>query len=80
MNSIRQTIELIAAMTSTSSGPMKLETRNCGIAKLRPVTSAAGQTSHMPLRPAKAQMSQNGTSTEKNGNCRPTIADSSITS
>src|SRR4051812_37361709 len=41
-NRIRQTIELIAAMTSTSSGPMKLETRNCGIAKLSPETRMAG--------------------------------------
>jgi hypothetical protein len=32
------------------------------------------------LRPANAQISQNGTSSEKNGSCRPTIAESAITS
>src|SRR5437879_1773014 len=28
----------------------------------------------MPRKPAKAQINQNGTINEKNGNCRPTIA------
>ena len=32
--------------------------------------------SFMPFQPAKAQISQNGTISEKNGNCRPTIAPS----
>ena len=40
----------------------------------RPVTRMAGQISIMPLRPAKAQISQNGTSTEKKGSWRPIIA------
>lgn len=59
---------------------MKLDTRYCGTANATPVTRMAGQISHMPLRPAKAQISQNGTSSEKNGNCRPTIAVTSIRS
>ena len=67
-------IETTAAMMSTSSGPMKLDTRYCGIAKDRPVTRMAGQISIMPLRPAKAQISQNGTSSEKKGNWRPIMA------
>ncbi|MNS97896.1 hypothetical protein D3C72_1322450 [compost metagenome] len=65
---------------STSSGPMKLETRYCGMANDRPVTRIAGQISIMALRPAKAQISQNGTSTEKKGNWRPTMAVTSMTS
>src|ERR1700735_856130 len=52
------------------------EIRNCGIANERPQTRIAGQISNMPRRPAKAQISQNGTSNEKNGNCRPTMAPS----
>src|SRR3984957_4776812 len=34
----------------------------------------AGQISFLPLQPANAQITQNGTSSEKIGNCRPTIA------
>src|SRR3546814_515907 len=60
-------IEQIAATTSTSQGPWKFETRYCGIAKERPATRSAGHTSIVPLRPAKAQISQDGTITEKNG-------------
>ena len=59
---------------------MKFDTRYCGIANETPVTRIAGQTSHMPLRPAKAQISQNGTSTEKKGSCRPIIAVTAIRS
>ncbi len=40
----------------------------------------AGHTSIIPLRPEKAQMSQNGTSSEKKGNCRPIIAVTAIRS
>ena len=61
---------------STIQGLMKLEIRNCGTAKETPVTRMAGQISFMPLQPAKAQISQNGTISEKNGSCRPTIAPS----
>ena len=61
---------------STIQGLMKFEIRNCGIAKETPVTRIAGQISFMPRQPAKAQISQNGTISEKNGNCRPTIAPS----
>ena len=53
---------------STTQGPWKLLTRNCGSAKLTPATRHAGQTSFIPLYPAIAQTSQNGTNTEKNGN------------
>ena len=75
-----QTMETMAAMMSTSSGPMKLDTRYCGMAKDTPVTKMMGQISIMALRPAKAQISQNGTSTEKNGSWRPTMAVTSIRS
>src|SRR5512139_2281363 len=54
--------------------------RNCGIAKLTPVTRIAGQIPLTPFQPEKAQISQNGTSTEKNGSCLPTMADSAISS
>ena len=79
-NSVRQAMEISAAPTSTSMGPWKLEIRNCGIAKVTPVTRIAGQIPLTPFQPAKAQISQNGTSTEKNGSCRPTIADSASSS
>ena len=36
----------------------------------------AGQISFMPLKPAYAHTSQNGTSTEKKGRMRPTCAPS----
>ena len=36
----------------------------------------AGQTSFMPFQPANAHTTQNGTISEKNGNCRPTMAPS----
>jgi hypothetical protein len=59
---------------STIQGLTKFEMRNCGIAKVTPQTRIAGQIAIMPRHPAKAQISQNGTISEKNGNCRPTIA------
>ena len=59
---------------------MKFEIRNCGIAKDTPQTRIAGQICIMPRRPANAQISQNGTSSEKNGNCRPIIAEIDIRS
>ena len=73
----RQSIETMAATTSTSHGPWKFDTRYCGMAKLTPQTSSAGQTCHMPRRPAKAATTQKGTISEKNGSCRPIIPDSS---
>src|SRR5882757_5094797 len=73
---IRQAIEISDAPMSTIHGLMKFEIRNCGIANDTPVTTIAGQMSFMPFQPAKAQISQNGTMSEKNGNCRPTIAPS----
>ena len=75
-NSIRQAIEISDAPMSTIHGLMKFEIRNCGTANDTPVTRIAGQMSFMPRQPAKAQISQNGTISEKNGNCRPTIAPS----
>ena len=45
-----------------------------------PVTRMAGQISHIALRPANAQISQNGTSTEKKGSWRPIMAVTSIRS
>src|SRR5262245_2838213 len=74
--STRHAIEISEAPMSTIQGLMKFEIRNCGIAKETPVTRTAGQTLIIPRQPAKAQISQNGTINEKNGNCRPTIAPS----
>ena len=37
-------------------------------------TRIAGQISIMPRKPAKAQINQKGTISEKKGSCRPTIA------
>ena len=73
---MRQAMEISAAPISTIQGLTKFEIRNCGTAKETPATKIAGQISSMPRKPAKAQISQNGTISEKNGNCRPTIAPS----
>src|SRR5581483_423433 len=73
---IRQAMEISDAPMSTIHGLTKLEIRNCGTAKDTPVTRIAGQISFIPLKPAKAQISQNGTISEKNGSCRPTMAPS----
>src|SRR5271169_1125899 len=68
---MRQAIDTSDAPMSTIQGLTKFEMRNCGIAKETPQTRVAGQIAIMPRQPAKAQMSQNGTMSEKNGNCRP---------
>src|SRR5215470_6492241 len=73
-NRIKQPIEISEAPMSTIHGLMKFEITNCGTAKEMPVTRIAGQTSFMPRQPANAHTTQNGTITEKNGNCRPTMA------
>src|SRR6185437_12408836 len=73
---IRQAIEMSEAPISTIQGLMKFEIRNCGTANDTPQTSTAGQICNMPRKPAKAQISQNGTMSEKNGSCRPTMAPS----
>ena len=73
---IRQAIDMSDAPISTIHGLMKFEIRNCGTAKDTPVTRIAGQMSFMPFHPAKAQISQNGTISEKNGSCLPTMAPS----
>ena len=66
-------IEAIEATTSTSHGPCRLETRNCSAANGTPAMRIAGQMPSIPRHPANAATSQNGTSTEKNGSCRPTM-------
>src|SRR5882757_7249924 len=71
---MRQPIEISEAPISTIHGLMKFEITNCGIANDTPVTRMAGQIAIIPRQPANAQISQNGTIREKNGNCRPTIA------
>ena len=48
--------------------------RNWGTANETPATSRAGQTSFIFRKPQKAQTSQKGTMSEKNGSCRPTMA------
>src|SRR5438874_813090 len=73
-------IEQRDATMSTSHGPWKFETRNCGTAKQIPADKAAGQIPIIPRNPDIAQTTQNGTSTEKNGSCRPTIFESVISS
>ena len=73
---IRKAIDTREAPISTIHGLTKLEIRNCGTAKETPVTRMAGQISFIPLKPAKVQISQNGTISEKNGSWRPTMAPS----
>src|SRR5437660_11449029 len=73
-------IDISDPTMSVSHGPWKFETRNCGIANATPAVNAAGQTPSIPRQPAYAHTTQNGTITEKNGNCLPTIADSSFKS
>jgi len=75
-NRIRHPMEMSEAPMSTIHGLMKFEIRNCGIANDTPHTRMAGQISIMPRQPANTQISQNGTMSEKNGNCRPTMAPS----
>ena len=73
-------IETTAAITSTSPARCSWRRRTARPAKLAPVTRMAGQISHIALRPAKAQISQNGTSSEKKGSWRPIMADTAIRS
>ena len=73
-------IATVAAMMSTSQGPWKLLTKNCMTPKLIPVTKQAGHTASIPRQPACAATSQKGTTSEKSGSCRPTIALSCIRS
>ena len=44
------------------------------------MTRIAGQIASIPRKPAKAQISQKGTISEKKGSCRPIIAERSIRS
>src|SRR5262245_5968447 len=73
---MRQAIDMSEAPMSTIHGLMKFDIRNWGTANETPVTRIAGQISFMPRYPANAQISQNGTISEKKGNCRPTMAPS----
>src|SRR3981189_1778218 len=73
---IRQAMQISEAPMSTIHGLMKFEIRNCGTAKDTPQTRRAGQIATAPRQPANAQISQNGTMSEKNGSCRPTMAPS----
>src|SRR5437764_12317226 len=75
-NPIRHAMQISEAPISTIHGLTKFEIRYCGTAKDTPQTRIAGQICTMPRQPAKAQISQAGTMSEKNGNCRPTIAPS----
>src|SRR4051812_48632964 len=75
-NRMRHAIDTSEAPMSTIQGLMKFEIRYCGTANETPVTRIAGQTPLTPFQPAKAQTTQNGTISEKNGNWRPTIAPS----
>lgn len=68
-------IDTSTAITSTNHGLWRFGTRNCGIANDTPTARTAGQICSMPQKPANAQISQNGTSTEKNDNWRLTMAE-----
>ena len=61
--------------TSTSVAPTKLAIANCTPANEAPQTSTAGHTPASPRQPAIATTIHAGTSSEKNGNCRPAIAE-----
>jgi len=75
-NQASTTMEIMAESMSTSHGPWKFEIRNCGMAKLTPATRMAGQIAIVLRMPQNVITSQKGTITEKNGSCRPTMADS----
>jgi hypothetical protein len=75
-NPIRHAMQISEAPISTIHGLMKFEIRYCGTAKDTPQTDIAGQIWTIPRQPAKAQISQAGTISEKNGNWRPTMAPS----
>jgi len=61
-NSTSAAIEMTEALISTSQGPCSRATANWLKPKLTPATRIAGHTSIIDLKPAYAQMSQNGTS------------------
>src|SRR6266536_2167383 len=65
MKSATAAIETAAATTSTNHGPWKFDIKNCGTAKKTPAIKIAGQISSMPRKPAKAQINQKGTISEK---------------
>src|SRR3954463_8291053 len=75
-NPIRQAMQMSDAAMSTIHGLMKFDTTNWGTANDTPHTRMAGQIWIMPRQPANAQISQNGTMSEKNGSWRPTMAPS----
>ncbi len=67
-------METTEATMFTSQGPCTLRDENCGMAKVTPATRIAGQTSSMPPKPAKAQISQKGTRMQNGARMRPVIA------
>src|SRR4029078_11358588 len=73
---MRHIIDTMESKISTSVGPWKFDIRNCVTANDTPDTRIAGQIWIIPGKTAKDQISQNGTSTEKNGSWRQTIAPS----
>ena len=75
-NPIRAAMQISEAPMSTIQGLIKLEIRYWGIAKETPQTRIAGHICTIPRQPVKAQITQAGTISEKNGNWRPIIAPS----
>src|SRR5947208_6955920 len=73
---MRHAMQISEAPMSTIHGLTKLEIKYWGTAKDTPQTRIAGQICTMPRQPAKAQISQAGTISAKNDNCRPTMAPS----
>ena len=55
-----------------------MATANCTMAKLSPAARQAGHTSRVRRGPTMAATNQKGTISEKNGSCRPTMAESSL--
>ena len=54
-----------ADVMSGSSGPMKLEVKNCVTANVPPATSTAGHVSRTPFRPSISQTRKKGTNTRQ---------------
>src|SRR4029079_15298316 len=73
-NHARQLIQHADAMMSTNHGPWELDTRDCGTANVTPATNSGAHSSRTPRSPEYAAINQNGTISEKTGNCRPIIA------
>ena len=61
--------------TSTSAGPTKFAISACAMANEAPQTSTAGHTPASPRHPAIVTTIQAGMISEKNGSCRPAMAE-----